>query len=138
MKMSRKKSASTTHFSRRDALRILGIGTAGTLLSGVSQAVASPAEPGRVDVIVVGAGMAGLAAARILRGQGKKIVVLEARDRVGGRVKAGKLAGHTIDLGGMWVGPTQTRLLDLLREYHIATMRNISSAKGSWRLPASG
>ena len=81
-------------------------------------------------MIVVGAGMAGLAAARILRGQGKKIVVLEARDRVGGRVKAGKLAGHTIDLGGMWVGPTQTRLLDLLREYHIATMPQYLAGKG--------
>src|SRR2546427_3495213 len=111
MKISRKKSASTTHFSRRDALRILGIGTAGTLLSGVSQAVASPAEPGRVDVIVVGAGMAGLAAAGILRGQGKKNVVLEARHRHGAPVKAGQLAGHTTELGGMWAGATHTRLL---------------------------
>src|SRR6266850_3033880 len=128
--MTRKKSASVTHFSRREALRLLGIGAAGTLLPGGSQAVASTAETRRVDVIVVGAGMSGLAAARTLRRQGKKIVVLEARDRVGGRVKAGELAGHTIDLGGMWVGPTQTRLLELLREYHIDTMPQYLAGKG--------
>ena len=81
-------------------------------------------------MIVVGAGMSGLAAARTLRRQGKNVVVLEARDRVGGRVKAGKLAGHSIDLGGMWVGPTQIRLLDLLREYHIATMPQYLKGKG--------
>jgi monoamine oxidase len=120
--MARKKSASTAHFSRRDALRLLGIGAASSFLHDISQAETSPTETRRVDVIVVGAGMSGLAAARTLRRQGKKVAVLEARDRVGGRVKAGKLAGHTIDLGGMWVGPSQTRLLDLLREYHIDTM----------------
>jgi monoamine oxidase len=74
--------------------------------------------------------MSGLAAARTLRRQGKKVVVLEARDRVGGRVKAGKLAGHTIDLGGMWVGPTQTRLLELLREYHIDIIPQYLAGKG--------
>ncbi len=128
--MARKNSAFTTNFSRREALRLLGIGAAGALLPGVSQAVASPPESRRVDVIVVGAGMSGLAAARTLRRQGKRVVVLEARDRVGGRVKAGKLAGHTIDLGGMWVGPTQTRLLELLREYHIDTVPQYLAGKG--------
>jgi monoamine oxidase len=128
--MARKKSDRTTPFSRRDMLRLLGVGAAGALIPGVSQAASDSAQPHRVDAIVVGAGMAGLAAARTLRRSGNKIVVLEARDRVGGRVKAGKLAGHTVDLGGMWVGPTQTRLLDLLREYHIATMRQYLAGKG--------
>jgi monoamine oxidase len=108
----------------------LGIGAASSFLPDISQAETSPTETRRVDVIVVGAGMSGLAAGRTLRRQGKKVAVLEARDRVGGRVKAGKLAGHTIDLGGMWVGPTQTRLLDLLREYHIATMPQYLAGKG--------
>ncbi len=128
--MARKKYAPTTNFSRRETLRLLAIGAAGTLLPGASQAHASPYETHRVDVIVIGAGMSGLAAARTLRRQGNKIAVLEARDRVGGRVKAGKLAGHTIDLGGMWVGPTQTRLLDLLREYHIDTMPQYLAGRG--------
>ena len=125
-----RKNAPTINFSRRETLRLLGIGAAVTLLPGASQAHASPYETHRVDVIVIGAGMSGLAAARTLRRQGNKIVVLEARDRVGGRVKAGKLAGHTIDLGGMWVGPTQTRLLDLLREYHIDTMPQYLAGRG--------
>jgi monoamine oxidase len=59
----------------------------------------------------VGAGFAGLTAARTLAAAGRKVVVLDARDRVGGRVKAGKVAGQTVDLGGQWVGPKQTRLL---------------------------
>ena len=128
--MTRKKSDRRSQFSRRDVLRLLGVGAAGALIPDVSQAAPDSAQPHRVDAIVVGAGMAGLAAGRTLQRSGKKIVVLEARDRVGGRVKAGKLAGHTIDLGGMWVGPTQTRLLDLLREYHIATMRQYLTGKG--------
>jgi monoamine oxidase len=128
--MARKKSDRRTPFSRRDMLRLLGVGAAGVLIPDVSQAAPDSERPHRVDAIVVGAGMAGLAAARTLRRSGKKVVVLEARDRVGGRVKAGKLAGHTIDLGGMWVGPTQTRLLELLREYNIATMRQYLTGKG--------
>ena len=127
--MAPKKSSSTSLFSRREVLRLLGVGLAGTVLPGAG-AFAPPSDARRVDVIVVGAGMSGLAAARTLRRQGKKVVVLEARDRVGGRVKAGKLAGHTIDLGGMWVGPTQTRLLALLREYRIATMPQYLKGKG--------
>ena len=132
--MARKKSRSITHFSRREALRLLGIGAAGTLLPGISAAATSAPETHRVDVIVVGAGMSGLAAARSLIRQGKKVAILEARDRVGGRVKAGKLAGHTIDLGGMWVGPSQTRLLDLLREYHIEIMPQYLKGKGIFEM----
>ena len=132
--MARKKSSSTNHFSRREALRLLGIGAAGTLLPDVSRAATAATETRRVDVIVVGAGMSGLAAARALIRQGKKVAILEARDRVGGRVKSGKLAGHTIDLGGMWVGPSQTRLLDLLREYHIDIMPQYLKGKGIFEM----
>jgi monoamine oxidase len=128
--MARNKSDSSNPFSRRDMLRLLGVSATGALLPDASLATPATDQPGRVYAIVVGAGMAGLAAARALRRSGKQIVVLEARDRVGGRVKAGKLAGHAIDLGGMWVGPTQTRLLDLLREYNIATMRQYLAGKG--------
>jgi monoamine oxidase len=58
-----------------------------------------------------------LTAARVLVKQGRKVVVVEARDRIGGRVKGGTIAGRHVDLGGMWAGPTQTRLLAALDEF---------------------
>lgn len=75
-----------------------------------------------VDVVVVGAGLAGLTAARELSAQGHSVVVLEARDRVGGRVLNGALAdGTVVELGGEWVGPTQDRLGALAAELGVAT-----------------
>lgn len=55
------------------------------------------------DVIVVGAGVSGLAAAGDLVRAGKRVVVLEARDRLGGRVHTERLGGHTTDLGASWI-----------------------------------
>lgn len=72
-----------------------------------------------VDVIVVGAGFSGLSAARLLHQHGQRVAVLEARDRVGGRTMAGRIAGLTVDLGGMWAGPTQTELIALADEFGI-------------------
>lgn len=68
------------------------------------------------DVIVVGAGLAGLCAARELVKRGLRCVVLEARDRVGGRTLSQQLGRDTIDLGGQWIGPKQHRLAALAAE----------------------
>ena len=66
------------------------------------------------DVVVVGAGLAGLAAARRLVDAGAEVVVLEARDRVGGRTLTLPAAdGTPIDHGGQWIGPTQHRIAAL-------------------------
>ncbi len=73
------------------------------------------------DVIVVGAGLAGLKAARLLRAAGKTVTVLEARDRVGGRSKPGVIAGQTVDFGGQWVGPQQKLLLAEAQEQGVET-----------------
>lgn len=69
------------------------------------------------DVVVIGAGASGLAAGKALKVAGVDFFVLEARDRVGGRTYSHTLNnGVTIDLGGQWVAPTQTRVLSLARE----------------------
>ena len=57
-----------------------------------------------VDVLVIGAGMAGLKAAEQLVAKGHSVVVLEAKDRVGGRTKYASVASHAADLGGQWIG----------------------------------
>lgn len=75
----------------------------------------------RVDVVVVGAGFAGLTAARELAGAGRSVVVLEGRDRVGGRTCTEEHLGTWIDLGGQWIGPGQDRIVALVDELGLAT-----------------
>jgi monoamine oxidase len=73
------------------------------------------------DVIVVGAGLAGLTAARELAAAGYDVAVMEARDRVGGRVLNHSLAdGHVVDAGGQFVGPAQRHVLGLAGELGVA------------------
>lgn len=73
------------------------------------------------DAIVVGAGLSGLVCARRLAGAGASVVVVEARDRVGGRLVNGTVAGVTIDLGGQWMSVGQPRLAALAAELGVAT-----------------
>src|SRR5829696_5039464 len=74
-------------------------------------------DPEVVDVVVVGAGLAGLVAARDLLAAGLSVLVLEARERIGGRLLNHTLEnGAVVELGGQWVGPTQDRVLALAEE----------------------
>jgi monoamine oxidase len=77
--------------------------------------------PDRADVVIVGAGIAGLAAARALVRAGVDAVVVEARDRVGGRAVSRPVGRGVFDLGGQWLGPGQHRLAALARELGAAT-----------------
>lgn len=68
-----------------------------------------------LDCIVLGAGLAGLSAATELVARGRKVLVLEARDRVGGRVEAGILSdGQVVDFGGQWLADGHTRMHELV------------------------
>lgn len=75
----------------------------------------------RVDVVVVGAGLAGLATARLLADTGMDVVVLEARDRVGGRTLSVERDGARFEHGAQWISPRQERVSALAEELGLHT-----------------
>ncbi|HEX6485513.1 MAG TPA: FAD-dependent oxidoreductase [Nocardioidaceae bacterium] len=120
-----------TAVSRRGLLGGMTLG-AGMLTGGLAGGLAGPAEaatrqgslPRRVDVVVVGGGLSGLVAARRVANTGRSVLVLEARDRVGGRILNHTLrSGAVIESGGAFVGPTQDHLLALAKELGVKTFK---------------
>ena len=108
---------------RRDFLAGVAVagaaGAAGTLSR--PSGAPPPGSGGRyartADVLVVGAGLSGLCAAREIVKHGHTALILEARDRTGGRmVRRQVIEGGWIDLGGQWVGPTQHKIIELADE----------------------
>src|SRR6185436_19450826 len=99
---------------------LLGGAVAGAAVAALPKTVRAA---GRVaDVIVVGAGLAGLTAAREIARAGRSVIVLEARDRVGGRVLSHSLVdGNYTELGGMFTGPTQDRIQALAQAVGVGT-----------------
>jgi monoamine oxidase len=74
-----------------------------------------------VDVVVVGGGISGLSAARALERAGRSVVVLEATDRVGGKMRTEQVGPDRVDLGAHWIGPGQDRIAALGRELGVPT-----------------
>lgn len=91
--------------------------------------------PTDCDVVVVGAGFAGLTAARSLTERGYDVIVLEGRDRVGGRSYTTTIAGVPVDLGATFLGPTQTEVHALAAELGCPTVPTRSEGKNliRWR-----
>ncbi len=81
------------------------------------------------DVIVVGAGLSGLVAARAIARAGRGVRVLEARDRVGGRTLSATAHGQVVDLGGQWIGDRHERLRALAAELGVETFPRHAAGK---------
>lgn len=73
------------------------------------------------DVVIIGAGASGLTAATRLRNAGLSVAVLEARDRVGGRLWTNNIDGAMLEIGGQWVSPDQDALIETLAELGLET-----------------
>jgi len=99
---------------------------------------AQAAETLSADVVVIGAGLAGLSAARRLADQGRSVVVLEARDRVGGRTLTRTANGVALDVGGQWIGPTQDRMAALAGELGIGTFKTFNQGDNLYYRNGSG
>ena len=114
--------------NRRQLLKASLRASAGALLVGWSRELsatgASQAQPQKLDVIIVGAGIAGLAAARRLKSQGASVLILEARNRIGGRVWTDQsISGVPLDLGASWVqGINGNPIAALARNFNLRTL----------------
>ncbi|MCT0226217.1 FAD-dependent oxidoreductase [Synechococcus sp. CS-1328] len=95
-----------------------------------SQTAGQGAAPSSVDVVVIGAGVSGLIAARELERQGRTTTVLEARGRIGGRcVRQQTIQNWWLDLGGQWMGKTHVRFQSLAKELGIRTFDSYFEGK---------
>ena len=113
--------------TRRHLLTTSLRASAGALLLGWrresnARSVSQP-QPRKFDVIVVGAGVAGLAAARRLKSQGSSVLILEARRRIGGRVWTDtSMPGVSLDLGASWIQGTKGNpITSLARSFNLRT-----------------
>src|SRR3954454_9246717 len=116
---------SDLRFTRRAAIGGAAAGAAAATVPGAALAATKKKKPTRyVDVVVVGAGLAGLSAARQLVAKGKKVVVLEADKRVGGRVLNILIGGgHITEGGAEFIGETQNHIAQLAKDVGLETFK---------------
>ncbi|MFG2000609.1 flavin monoamine oxidase family protein [Spirillospora sp. NPDC048911] len=124
-----------TGLSRRRVLGTSALTAAGTALTAVSTASPASAATASADVVVIGGGLAGLTAARKLIAAGKSVILLEARDRAGGRVYNMPIGDGTTSEGGAeFIGPTQDRIAALATDMGVATFKTYNTGNNVyWR-----
>ncbi len=103
---------------RREFLKMIAFMTGSAIVSGCDAL-----ESGDERILVVGAGIAGLAAAKTLQNWGYEVIVLEARDRAGGRIWTSRQwANSPLDMGASWIhGITKNPIAELAKEHNIQT-----------------
>ncbi len=98
---------STRTLPRRNFVQLLALGGSANLLGACEAMPSAPRAPSSsdrsADVLVIGAGIAGLRAAEVLVASGRRVIVIEARTRVGGRIFTDRSWGVPIDLGASWI-----------------------------------
>ena len=115
--------------TRRTLIKTGAAGAAaGAVAASPAQAAKHTRPRRKADVIVVGAGLAGLQAARKIREAGKSVLVMEAQNRVGGRTLNEDIGdGEIADLGGTFIGPTQDHIAAVVKELGIGTFPTYNS-----------
>jgi monoamine oxidase len=112
----------TTKTNRREFLKILGAATAGVAVSSQS----AFGQRRKRTCVIIGSGLAGLAAGLKLKNAGWDVTILEARDRVGGRVfsHTDTQTGLVCELGAEWVGESHERIQALCRDFNIPLQKH--------------
>lgn len=125
-------------FSRRFLLKAAGTTALTASVAAAASGTAGAAPRAGYDVIVIGAGFAGATAARSLAAKGLKVLVLEARNRIGGRVWTSTFAGEQVEMGGTWVDEKQRLVWQEVQRYKLALTADAPPARSYFPTTPTG
>ncbi len=135
--MKHKKETNSSGLDRRQAIKLsLAGAVAGSVSLTSGSVTAGFHSDSRRDVVVIGAGFAGVTAGRELSQRGFSTLVLEARNRIGGRTLTVPFAGHEVDMGGTWFGPGQPHIWSEMTRYGLGLKESAAAAAAEaiwWR-----